>query len=150
MKKLVLLAFIVPLVFGFTLQEKTDARAEKLLNNFMKALSIENFDESAKAVMKYTHKSLHNADGTNLTSDLLRFSFKKAHDNAKFYAQPVKITRVRKTGVTAIGFKETAQKGTVYDYFISKKDGVDGMPAPVKIFFPEDGSDPLVNYMGSL
>jgi hypothetical protein len=127
-----------------------DATCEKVLNQFMEALMIENADESAKEVMKFAHKSLYNASGTDLSKDLRSFSFKKAHDNAKFYQIPVKITRVRKTGVTAIGYGDTAEKGTVYDYFIAKRVGVNGMPAPIKVFLPANGGEPKISYMGSL
>lgn len=129
---------------------KTDTKAVAVLNKFMNALMIEDADASAQEVMKYTHISLHNGDRTDLTQDLRSFSFKKAHDNAKFYQIPVKITRVRETKVSAIGYDETAQKGKVIDYFVAKKAGVNGMPAPVKIFFPADGSEPKISYMGSL
>ncbi|MDP2388211.1 MAG: hypothetical protein Q8M29_17690 [Bacteroidota bacterium] len=129
---------------------EVNPKAETLLNDFMKALAIKDADESAKECLKYVHKSLKNASGDDLTKDLRNFSFKKAHDNVKFYANPVKITRVRKNGVTAIGFKETGEKGDEYSYFISKKSDVKGMPAPVNIFFPADGGEPKISYMGSL
>jgi hypothetical protein len=61
----------------------------------------------------------------------------------------VKITRIRRTGVSAIGFRETAEKGKVTDYFVAKKDGVNGMPAPVKIFFPEGGGEPKISYVAA-
>jgi len=125
-------------------------KAEKLLNDFVKALSIGDSDESAKTCIPLVHKSLLNQSGDDLTADLRRFSFKKAHENVKFYQSPVKITRIRKQTTTAIGFGDTAQKGTVYDYFIAKRSGVPGMPAPVQVFFPIDGSAPKICYMGSL
>jgi hypothetical protein len=90
------------------------------------------------------------SEGNDLTTDIRQFSFKKAHSNAKFYQIPVKITRIRPTRVTAIGFEETAEKGSVVDYFISKKEGGNGLPAPIKIFFPADGGTPKISYMGSL
>jgi len=144
--------FLLCLSFFASLAQtpEVDKRAEALLNDFMKALLIEEADASAKACLKYVHKSLINTSGDDLTKDLRDFSFKKAHSNAKFYANPVKITRVRKNKVTAIGFKETGENGTEYSYFISKKEGVNGMPAPVNIFFPADGSAPKISYMGSL
>lgn len=127
-----------------------DPRAVTLLNDFLKALLIEDFNQSAKAVMPFVHKSLLNNNGDNLTQDLLNFSFKKAHSNAKFYTNPVNITRIRETSTTAIGFGNTAEAGKVVDYFIGKKSGVAGMPAPVKVFFPANGGAPKISYMGSL
>jgi hypothetical protein len=127
-----------------------DPAAVKLVDDFMTALRIAGDEESAKATLPLVHKSLLNPAKDDLSQDLRRFSFKKAHDNAKFYAAPVKVTRVRSTGITAIGFKQTAEAGSVVDYFIAKKDGVSGMPAPVRIFFPKDGGAPKIAYMGSL
>jgi hypothetical protein len=152
MKKILFFAVFSFLAWLVNAQSKmqTDERAIELLNNFMQTLMIEDFEESAQQMLKYTHKSLWNADGTNLSRDLRDFSFKKAKSNAKFYQVPVKITRVRETNVSAIGYAETAEKGKVVDYFIAKKAGVNGMPAPVKIFFPADGSAPKISYMGSL
>lgn len=147
-----ILTFLLCLSFfvGVSQTAEVDKRAEVLLNDFMKSLLIQDSDASAKACLKCVHKSLINSSGDNLTKDLRDFSFKKAHSNAKFYANPVKITRVRKNKVTAIGFKETGENGTEYSYFISKKEDVNGMPAPVNIFFPADGSAPKISYMGSL
>jgi hypothetical protein len=127
-----------------------DPRAVEVLNVFMQELMVSDEEESVQQVIRYVHKSLWNADGTDLTPDIRRFSFKKARDNAKFYQVPVKITRIRPSNVSAIGLGETAEAGKVVDYFIAKKAGVNGMPAPVKIFFPADGSEPKISYMGSL
>jgi hypothetical protein len=134
------------------MDEPVDARAEKLLNDFLAALtgSPDNMDAAIKAALPHLHKSLLAPGGGDVSSDLRRFSFKKAWENAKFYAQPVKITRIRRTGTSAIGFRETAEKGKVTDYFIAKKEGTSGMPAPVKIFFPEGGGEPKISYVGSL
>lgn len=127
-----------------------DPAAQTLLNDFITALLIDDEDASAQATLKYVHKSLMNDAASDLTADLRRFSFKKAHSGAKFYAVPVQITRVRPTATSAIGFGKTAQAGKVVDYFIAKKPGINGMPAPVKVFFPSDGSAPKISYMGSI
>lgn len=134
------------------MDEPVDARAEKLLNDFLAAMTAnpDNMDAAVKAALPFLHKSLLAPGGSDVSADLRRFSFKKAWENAKFYAQPAKITRVRRTGTTAIGFRETAEKGRVIDYFIAKKEGVNGMPAPVKIFFPEGNGEPRLSYLGSL
>lgn len=95
--------------------------------------------ELGKKAVKFFHKSHYDNTGANLKADRLRFSFKKGSGNLKFYDCPVKITRVRKTGTTAIGFKETGEKGAVYDYFLAKKAGVAGMPAQIRIFVSEAG-----------
>lgn len=143
---------VLPAVAQAQMDEPVDPRAEKLLNDFLAALTTNaaDMDAAIKAALPHLHKSLLGPGGNDVTRDLRSFSFKKAWQNAQFYAQPVKITRTRKTGTSAIGFRETAEKGKVVDYFVGKKDGVAGMPAPVKVFFPEDGSAPKISYVGSL
>lgn len=132
--------------------EKADPRAVKVLGDFFAALAIADENESAKACLKVVHVSLMNPQKNDLSADLRRFSFKKAHDNAKFYASPVKLTRIRPKSITGIGARSngTAELGQVHDYFVAKKDGVAGMPAPVQIFFPQNGGEPKIAYMGSL
>src|SRR4051812_4438297 len=99
MKKLIFFLILSLSAYGAgtskdCLDDKPDPKVEVLLNNFINALLIADENGSAKECLKYTHKSLWNSAGTDLTQDLRRFSFKKAHDNAKFYQVPVKITRV--------------------------------------------------------
>lgn len=134
------------------MDEPADPRAEKLLNDFFAALTANegDLDAAIKAALPHLHKSLLAPGGSDVSADLRRFSFRKAWQNAKFYAQPIKLTRIRKTGTSAIGFAETAEKGKVCDYFVGKKDGVNGMPAPVKVFFPADGGAPKISYVGSI
>lgn len=127
-----------------------DARAVDLLNRFLEALAVEDPERSARALVPLVHASLRAPGGADLSRDLRQFSFKKAHDNARHYARPVEVTRVRRTNTTALGAGPGATAGRVDDYFIGKRAGVNGMPAPVKIFFPADGSAPTIAYMGSL
>jgi len=96
------------------------------------------------------HKSLLTSNGKDLSSNVKNFSYKKACDNIKFYKIPAVITEVHKGNTYTVGFKETAQLGRSDKYFIAKKDGVGGMPAPIIIFFPQDGSSPKILNMGSL
>ena len=108
------------------------------INNFfaeMKQMGADSSDPSAadneanvcaagKIAMQYYHHSHHAKD--NLLPDRLRFSFKKGFNGIKFYQDPVHITRARALATHAIGFKETAEKGKLFDYFLAKKDGVAG------------------------
>jgi len=96
------------------------------------------------------HKSLLNKEGTTLDGDTLEFSFKKAFQNAKFYSYPVKITRVQKLKTSEIGYKETHQFGVEYKFWIAKKSSKFGLPAPLVLFFPKDGTQAKLSYVGSL
>ena len=115
-------------------------------------ICINNADinEAGKKVVAAGLAHISKIDKNNsgqLNGDSLRFSFKKAHDNAKFYQ--LKITRVVETGTSAVGFGPTAQKGKLHKYFVAKKDGVNGMPAPIQVFFPEGGGAPVLYDWGS-
>jgi len=127
-----------------------DPEAVQLINDFLGALSIEDDTERLQAVIPLVHKSLLTRDGDDLDRDTKEFSYKKAYSNVKFYSQPADITEVRKGTPTTVGWEETAEAGRVDKYFIDKKDGVDGMPAPIEVFWPEDGGPPKIYYMGSL
>jgi hypothetical protein len=105
--------------------------------------------EAGKVAMGFYHKSHHAKSGDNLLPDRLRFSFKKGFTGIKFYEHPVKVSRVRALTTQAIGFKETAEKGSSFDYFIDKKAGVSGRPAQIRIFINEAG-DIKIDDLGSL
>ena len=129
---------------------KFDARGAVCLQNFVNSLLEPDFDAAATKAMEQIHRSDFTKDGAGLKSDRMQFSFKKAWQNVKFYQNPIKITRVQKTNLSGIGFQQTAQQGTSYKVWIGKKKGVSGMPAPIYVFFPNDGSEPKVHDYGSL
>ena len=134
------------------LRDAKDEQASQLLNAFMVALLIADFDASAEAVFPLTHRSNYNLEQNKLSRDLLDFSFKKAHTHAKFYQVPVVVTRVQELKTTEIGHPNynSYEKGSERKYWIAKKLGINGMPAPIAIFFPADGGEPKISYMGSL
>ena len=129
-----------------------DKRGVEVTQKFLDAINSNATDinAAATAALPFIHNSEYDASGLTLKKDRMDFSFKKAWQNAKFYQSPVKVTRVQKQGISAIGFGATAQKGTAYKVFLAKKSGVAGLPAAVHVFFPEDGTEPKVYYYGSL
>ncbi len=132
--------------------DQFDKAGIEVLNQFIKAILANPGDEkaAAKAALSTIHKSEYDAAGTGLKQDRMDFSFKKAWQNAKFYKSPIVVTRVQKQNISAIGFGATAEKGTAYKVWIAKNEGVAGLPAPLNVFFPADGSAPKVYYYGSL
>ena len=129
-----------------------DDAGVEVINAFVEALLVDDADASARAVLPYVHKSLKTRDGTALSPDTRQFSFKKAHANAGFYAWPVRVTRVQRLKTTEIGHPSDGsyEQGYELKYFIAKKPGVNGVPAPLTVFFPNEGGAPTVSYMGSL
>ena len=126
-----------------------DQRAVKLINHFMHALQSDDDSTREKQVIRFLHKSMLTRTGL-MTSSLKRFSYQKACDGVKFYTIPVQITEVHKGRMVTIGFKETAERGRIDKYFIAKKEGVAGRPAPLHVFWPEKGGSPTLVNIGSL
>jgi hypothetical protein len=128
-----------------------DERGLEKIKQFMEiSMSTPDINEAGKKLVaaKVVHSSkVDKNDNTKLNPDSLRFAFKKAHGNVKMY--DLRVTRTVLTGTSAVGFGPTAQKGKLYKYFIAKKEGVNGMPAPIQVFYPEDGSEPVVYDFGS-
>lgn len=127
-----------------------DDRTADLLTPLLQALLIADEDASARAVVPLVHRSLLDKQGTGLRSTVRDYSFKKAHQNAHFYQLPVRVTRVRPGNLLTIGFRDTAERGRIVSYFIAKKPGVAGPPAPIAVFVPNGGGPVRVSDMGSL
>jgi len=123
------------------------------LDKYIEVLNIQNLDECATEFCKIAGGGLVNEDGISLRSNIKQYSLKKDHDNIKFYKQPVVITRVNKSYSGGQGFGNSAIKGQVYKIWISKNEGVAGLPAPVSIMVPEGHAtitNPKVVNIGSL
>lgn len=126
-----------------------DPAAVELLNRLLLALLLEDPDQRLAAVLPLVHKSLLTSNGKDLARSTKDFSYKKACAGAKLYVQPVEITEVHKGKVLTIGFQETAESGRTDKYFLAKKAGVGGLPAPIHVFWDSQGK-PKVTNMGSL
>ena len=124
-----------------------DPRGVAVVNAFMEALHISDPTSRLKAVVPLVHVSLLTADRTRLAPNVEGFSYKKAVDAISLYPLPVTITEVHQGNEVTIGFQETAQRGRTDKYFVAKSQG---RPAPVHVFFPDDGSAPKIVNFGSL
>lgn len=124
-----------------------DPRGVKVVNELMEALKIPDAEARMKAVVPLVHVSLLTTDGKHLAPNVEQFSYKKAVGSISLYPVPVTITEVHQGNVTTIGFGETAQRGRSDKYFVAKSEG---RPAPVIVFFPEDGGAPKIVNFGSL
>jgi hypothetical protein len=127
-----------------------DPKGVELVNKLMKALTNADETKRLQEVLPLVHKSLKSKDGKDLDRTVKDFSYKKACTGAGNYKIPVEIHEVHKGTEMTIGFKETAETGRKDKYFVKKKDGVAGMPAPIIVFWPKGGGAPLVVDMGSL
>lgn len=127
-----------------------DPKGVKLCSDLLAALSRESEAERVQATVPLLHKSLLSDDGKDLARQIREFSFKKAAAGAKFYAQPAEIFEVHKGLEQTIGFQNTAERGRVDKYFVKKKEGAAGRPAPLHVFWPKDGGEPKLVNIGSL
>jgi hypothetical protein len=136
-------SLLVPILAAEPKDEAPDPRAQALLTRFVQVMQTEDEGLRIQACLPYLHSSLLTADGKDLTPDVKNFQFQKASKNAKWYELPVKITRVRPRSGSDFSGRE-------YNYFIARKEDGAGPPASVTVFFPDDGGEPKILYMGSL
>jgi hypothetical protein len=127
-----------------------DPKGVKLCSDFLAALAIEDEAKRIEAAIPLLHKTLLTDDGKDLRPDVKRFAFSKASKNAKFYKQPAEVTAVHKGMDQTVGAGKQAEKGRSDKYFVAKKDGAAGLPAPLHVFWPADGGAPKLINVGSL
>jgi hypothetical protein len=146
------LALAVHVVAAQAVVKKVEAnpKGTELVSKLLAALSIEDEKARLAAVVPLMHKSLLTADGKDLDRNIKEFSYRKAVANVKFYAQPASIFEVHELAEQTIGFQETSERGIVFKYFVNKKEGEAGRPAPIHVFFPSSGGEPKLVNIGSL
>ena len=127
-----------------------DPRGVELVNSFLKALSVQDEQVRLQAVLPLMHRSCLTPDGRDLDRNVKEFSYRKACGGVGCYEIPAVVTEVHKGNITTIGFRETAETGRTDKYFVAKKAGVAGRPAPLHVFFPASGGAPTLVNIGSL
>ena len=113
----------------------------------------ESLDQTAERLTAIAGGGLVNEDGQTLRGTIKPYSLKKDFQNVKFYAIPVRVTRVNKTPNRSTGYGPSAIRGTMYKIWIAKKKGAAGRPAPISILVPEGHEtikSPKVVGIGSL
>ena len=115
--------------------------------------SSEDIDQCAEKFLEVAGGGLVNEDASALRQDVPQFSLKKDFNDVKFYADPIKITRVNVSISNGDGYGESAIAGKKYKIWIDKADKKNGMPAPISILVPqghESIKTPKVVGIGSL
>lgn len=152
------LLFVFIAFFGFAMNMNAQSKANdipvKKLPSEVKAVleqyvsilrNSSTLDECADKVIQVAGAGLVNEDGQSLRGTVKPYSLKKDWQNIKYYANPIKITRVNKNpNPLTSGYGASAFKGIHYKIWIAKKSGGAGMPAPISILVPLDKSNPLV------
>lgn len=122
-----------------------------VLNEYMKILTTSaSVDDAASKLVKIAAGHLVTSDLSAITSDVKMFSLKKDFENAKFYEYPPVITRCQLSPDDYDGYETTLFEGERYKIWIKKKEGVNGMPAPIPIIKPKSGQPKVVSNIGSL
>lgn len=118
--------------------EKLPKEVKEVLVQYIRILrNSEDIDKCAEKFLEVAGGSLVNENASALRQDVARFSLNKDFGNAKFYADPIKITRVNLTVSNGEGYGSSAIKGKKYKIWIEKANKSNGMPAPVSIIVPE-------------
>lgn len=156
------LVFILTTIASMQAQSRRNDIPVKKLPKEVKAVLIEyvnilrnaeDLDQCAENFVAVAGGGLVNEQGETLRSSVKPFSLKKDFNNVKFYADPIKITRVNLGKTNGSGYGPSAIRGKKYKIWIAKKKGVNGMPAPITIVVPEDHEfvkTPKVVGIGSL
>ena len=149
---LVALAVVVNSVAAHAAPKKVapNPKGTEVVSKLLAALTIEDENARLAAVIPVMHKSMLTADGKDLDRNVKQFSYKKAYGSAHLYTQPADIFEVHELPEQTVGFQETSERGIVYKYFVKKKEGQPGRPAPIHVFFPNGGGEPKCINIGSL
>ncbi|MEA1914018.1 MAG: hypothetical protein U9N30_01765 [Campylobacterota bacterium] len=124
--------------------------ANKVLNQFLNILQNNSYYQSSGMVVPLMHRSLLTNNANQLDDDTYRYSFKKAHSNARNYTYPVRITRIQRLKTTGVGYENTYDQGVEYKIWISKNTSQKGAPAPLVVFFKHGAANAQLTYVGSL
>jgi hypothetical protein len=114
-------------------------QVKAVLEEYVSILRSSNdLDECAQNVISVLGGSLVNDDATDLRNSVKPYSLKKDFNNVRWYADPIKITRVNLSFTNGDGYGDSAIKGKKYKIWIDKADKKNGMPAPISIVVPEE------------
>ncbi len=140
--------FLIPLIYNgsscLAQSKRNDIPVKDLpksisttLEDYIRVLrTATDLDDCAKRFTALAGGSLVNEDGNTLRGSVKPYSLKKDFNNVKFYADPIKITRVNVQANRTTGYGPSALKGNIYKVWIAKVDGQAGMPAPISIILP--------------
>ena len=125
---------------------QADPKITNLVNQLAEFISIEDESTRIQKLLLIVHDSMKTDDKKDLNSNIKQFSYKKAVSGISRYKIPIELGEVHKGKLVTIN----SIKGRRDKYFIKKKEGVSGLPAPIHIFIPEDGSEAKIIDFGSI
>lgn len=159
----ILLALLLSAIFNFATAQsrsndiptsKLPAEVKAVLEQYVTILRTSaDIDQCAEKFLEVAGGGLVNENASGLRQDVPQFSLKKDFNNVKFYADPIKITRVNLSVSNGDGYGWSAIKGKKYKIWIEKANKANGMPAPITILVPEGHESislPKIVNIGSL
>ncbi len=159
----ILLTLLLSAIFNFATAQsrsndiptsKLPAEVKAVLEQYVTILRTSaDIDQCAEKFLEVAGAGLVNENASGLRQDVPRFSLKKDFNNVKFYADPIKITRVNLSVSNGDGYGWSAIKGKKYKIWIEKANKANGRPAPITILVPEGHESirlPKVVNIGSL
>jgi len=134
-------------------QPDVDPRARALIDGLLSALLIaDNEDLRFNSLVPVLHRSLLTRDKRDFAPGIREYAYRRACREAMYFQLPSKIVRVRRGTTTAIGVGAEKEIGRVDRYYIEAKTEYQSTvsPAPLHVFFPQDGGAPSISNFGSL
>lgn len=159
--KTIYIALLFIFAYQITIaQQRTEIKVKDVpkevivvLNQYLTILSTsKTLEDCGKNLLPIAGGHILAQSGTAISTDVMQFSLKKDYQNVKFYKIPAVITRVQLITNTYDGYGPTLTEGNIYKIWIAKKDGVNGMPAPIPVLVPKNNpkSPKIVTTIGSL
>lgn len=119
-----------------------DAPAHELISRFVNQLLHNDVESAARAVMPLLHRSLLR-QGVILP-DFRKNNLDLAHERIRLYRLPVVIIDKKSTNRNAIGVLADKEHGAEWMYSIAKIQDTGGLPAYIRVFFPQNGGEPRI------
>ncbi|MBX2928274.1 MAG: hypothetical protein KF852_10595 [Saprospiraceae bacterium] len=119
-----------------------DAPAHDLISRFVNQLLHNDVESAARAVMPLLHRSLLR-QGVILP-DFRKNNLDVAHERIRLYRLPVVIIDKKSTNRNAIGVLADKEHGAEWMYSIAKMQDTGGLPAYIRVFFPQNGGEPRI------
>jgi hypothetical protein len=119
-----------------------DAPAHELISRFVQQLLHNDPESAARAVLPLLHRSL-------LRQGVILPDFRKnnldiAHERIRLYRLPVVIIDKKNTNRNTIGVLADKEQGAEWMYSIAKMQDTGGLPAYIRVFFPQNGGEPRI------
>lgn len=120
-----------------------DSQAHDLILKVFDIMRTIRKEQAISQIMPLLHASL--MPYGQLDEDFKKYNLLKALERVGRYKYPVELTEKATTGRNSLGVLSNKENGEEWRYAIAKVEKDGGLPAYVRIFFPEDGMEPKIS-----